>query len=140
MTMFKVEFDTDNDAFGVTPEAEIARILRKLADRVEYGASFDDNGRPVADRGAVLDVNGNSVGRWMFTPPGVDADAQFLRDRLNALAGTRKRVTVRTSTGTTYVDTRVRAVDGDDVYLAGNAKQLAADHVRFARITELEEL
>ncbi len=36
--MFKLEFSTDNDAFTIDAPAEIARILRVVADRIEVSA------------------------------------------------------------------------------------------------------
>lgn len=53
--MFKLEFETDNEAFSYSYGAsETARILRKLAQRIEAG-DLDGN---------VLDINGNSVGTY----------------------------------------------------------------------------
>jgi hypothetical protein len=54
--MFVLEIDTGNSAFGDTPQYEVARLLRKVADRLSYGSDNDD--------GTVLDANGNSVGSW----------------------------------------------------------------------------
>lgn len=49
-----VTINTDNDAFqGGNREAETARILRELADRIANGRSF-----PIA----LMDENGNRVG------------------------------------------------------------------------------
>lgn len=57
---FTLTIETDNAALmgeeGVDLE-ELAGILRHLADRVAYGTAD-------GDRGAVLDINGNAVGRW----------------------------------------------------------------------------
>ena len=54
---FMLEIETGNDAFSSGNKGpEIARILRKVAAIVEA------DGR--ADRRRVLDINGNSVGRW----------------------------------------------------------------------------
>ena len=50
---FVLRFKTDNAAFD-EPEAECARILRAIADKLE-------NGRVA---GKCQDVNGNSVGLW----------------------------------------------------------------------------
>lgn len=47
--------NTDNAAFQPDPAPEIARILRKIADRVEAGLS--DYGHLT-----ILDANGNTVG------------------------------------------------------------------------------
>lgn len=50
--MFKIEIDMDNDAFEGDTEAEVARILRALAEDVENG----DMERHLRD------YNGNQVG------------------------------------------------------------------------------
>ncbi len=55
--MFTLEIETDNDAFSTGRKGlEVARLLRKIADIVE------NDGR--ADRRRILDINGNSVGKW----------------------------------------------------------------------------
>jgi hypothetical protein len=63
--MFKLEFATDNAAFGDDPGAElgteVARILRAVADEVESGVTS----------GVAKDYNGNTVGAWLLT---VDVD------------------------------------------------------------------
>ena len=53
--MFYLNIETDNAAFtDDAPEAEIARILRRIAERVERGEQSGD----------IMDVNGNRVGAW----------------------------------------------------------------------------
>ena len=53
--MFKLEFSTDNAAFEYSQGAsETAKILRKLARRIEEG-DFE---------GKVMDSNGNSIGHY----------------------------------------------------------------------------
>ena len=52
--MFKLEFSTDNAAFDSYGASETARILRKIAKRIEEG-TLD---------GKVLDLNGNSIGHY----------------------------------------------------------------------------
>ena len=52
--MFKLEFETDNAAFTNYSATETARILRKIAKRIEEG-TLD---------GKVLDLNGNSIGNY----------------------------------------------------------------------------
>ena len=52
--MFYLNIETDNAAFTDAPEAEIARILRRIAERVERGEQS----------GGILDVNGNGIGDW----------------------------------------------------------------------------
>jgi hypothetical protein len=54
---FKINIKTDNAAFSKEeggPHAEVARLLREVAERVENGEDY----------GSVMDINGNSVGRW----------------------------------------------------------------------------
>lgn len=55
--MFEVKIQTGNAAFGedrYEKGAEIARILREVADAVESGSSY----------GTCIDYNGNRVGTW----------------------------------------------------------------------------
>lgn len=55
--MFKMELDTSNDAFeGNNGKAEMARILRETAERIESGALQD----------YIRDVNGNRTGHFSF--------------------------------------------------------------------------
>lgn len=59
MTEFVLKIDCDNAAFGDTPDseafgAEIARILREAANRMESGYAL----------GPCRDVNGNTVGQF----------------------------------------------------------------------------
>ena len=49
--MKRITIDTENAAFD-PPESEVARILRKLADKAE-GGEFD---------APIMDLNGNRVG------------------------------------------------------------------------------
>ena len=51
--MFKLEIETGNDCF-TNKEAEIARILRAVAQAVEAGATM----------GKTKDINGNTVGKF----------------------------------------------------------------------------
>jgi len=53
--MYKIMIKTDNEAFGEFPEVEVARILRKLADKIETNGGLDDV--------SLMDVNGNKVGK-----------------------------------------------------------------------------
>ena len=52
----KIELSMDNAAFGEAAGMEAARILRKLADRIEYDILVSDVFVPLQD------VNGNRVG------------------------------------------------------------------------------
>ena len=64
--MFTLRIETDNAAFGEQEDnsegysddavAEVARILRKCADKIENGV----------DAGNLMDVNGNKVGEFSF--------------------------------------------------------------------------
>lgn len=50
--MFTLRIETDNEAFTDNPKAEIARILRETADRLESGRYVNK----------LRDLNGNTVG------------------------------------------------------------------------------
>ena len=66
--MLRVRIDTDNDAFAGNGEQEVARLLRKVATRVE-GGEFD---------GVIVDINGNRCGSFdlrLELLQGEDADA-----------------------------------------------------------------
>ena len=54
--MFRLEFDTDNDAFADNLDAESARILREVSMAVEQGRT----------EGRCRDINGNTIGTWVF--------------------------------------------------------------------------
>jgi len=60
---FTVVIGLGNDAFADEPRAEVARILRVIAHQVANLVGAVDDGP--ADR-AVLDENGNTVGRWVL--------------------------------------------------------------------------
>jgi len=57
--MFRLDVECDNDAFSDDPTAEVARILRGLAQRLT-GASPDESF-------PLRDMNGNGVGSAEFT-------------------------------------------------------------------------
>lgn len=52
--MFKLEFSTDNAAFTNYAATETARILRRIASKIEAGDL----------KGRVMDLNGNSIGHY----------------------------------------------------------------------------
>ena len=56
MSYITMTIETDNAAFDDNFEAETARILRQLADRVEYGSRGEHIN--------IKDINGNSVGSF----------------------------------------------------------------------------
>lgn len=59
--MFKLKFDTDNAAFADGQgQAEIARILRDLADHIAAGYGREGHG-------IVRDISGNRVGTYGYT-------------------------------------------------------------------------
>ncbi len=58
--MFKLEFETDNAAFGETPLEQRPEIIRILTDIVTRVARGDVDG-------TVRDVNGNRIGSWSRT-------------------------------------------------------------------------
>jgi|OpeIllAssembly_1097287.scaffolds.fasta_scaffold662297_3 hypothetical protein len=53
MKKLTITIRTENAAFDESPELEVARILRSLANRMEVDGVEDRN---------ILDVNGNKVG------------------------------------------------------------------------------
>lgn len=62
--MFTVCMKTDNAAFAdYGTGAELARILRKLADELEPASGRD---LLELDQGALHDANGNGVGHWTY--------------------------------------------------------------------------
>ncbi len=62
--MLTLNIDTENAAFdGRDAEAELARILRKLADQIETGLTDIDDGER-SGTGFVYDINGNKTGTW----------------------------------------------------------------------------
>lgn len=46
----------EDDALAGDPRGESARILRRIAERLEEGADY----------GRAFDLNGNAVGRWFI--------------------------------------------------------------------------
>lgn len=63
-TEFCIRIDCDNEAFEQDPAWEVARLLRKLADRLS------DHVTGGITAGAFRDINGNTCGAWAFTKPG----------------------------------------------------------------------
>lgn len=62
--MFRVEISTSNSAFEANPEAETARILEAVADRIAEGFL---SSWPEEDPMLLKDANGNTVGRAYVT-------------------------------------------------------------------------
>ena len=58
--MFKIEFETDNDAFHPSPRMEVMAILREIVVRLLDGADVLDRGQPGDRLG--LDVDHDSAG------------------------------------------------------------------------------
>jgi hypothetical protein len=54
--MLRLYIETYNDAFTEDRNAEIARILRLIADKIESGSNA----------GKAFDVNGNNVGGYQI--------------------------------------------------------------------------
>ncbi len=61
MEKIEITIETVNAAFEEQPASEIARILRRLADRFEHDGIIPD-GLPLRD------INGNTCGRIWITP------------------------------------------------------------------------
>jgi hypothetical protein len=59
---YSITIETDNDAFYPDPGPELARILRKLADRLDGGE--------LAESVRLMDYNGNTVGRAEYAESG----------------------------------------------------------------------
>jgi hypothetical protein len=59
--MLKLFIETGNAAFEDAPATELARILRKLASRIEEGT--------IDDYVPLFDYNGNKVGEAQFSRP-----------------------------------------------------------------------
>ena len=57
---FNLQIELDNDAFYPCPDFELSRIFSKLMK--EFGENKNLN-----QTKAVLDVNGNTVGKWWFS-------------------------------------------------------------------------
>jgi hypothetical protein len=55
--MFNLSFATGNAAFAEYPAAEVCRILRDVARRIEEDGVLS---------GTVPDANGNRVGSWLL--------------------------------------------------------------------------
>lgn len=60
---FTLNIETGNEAFTAAPGAEIARILRLIADSL----TLSDIPLGSDEFHAVRDINGNTVGRWELT-------------------------------------------------------------------------
>lgn len=60
--MLHISLNTDNEAFENNCPQETARILREFADKIENGLGSG------LERGRLLDINGNYVGDWDWTP------------------------------------------------------------------------
>tara|TARA_Y100000401_G_scaffold40832_1_gene31056 strand:+ start:400 stop:672 length:273 start_codon:yes stop_codon:yes gene_type:complete len=56
--MLKLKINTENQAFSCQEGTEVARILRLLADRLEYLDKLQESQLPLRD------VNGNTVGYY----------------------------------------------------------------------------
>lgn len=71
--IFKLSITCDNAAFEDAPGDELARILRRLADRLESGAPASQFAARF-DAVSLHDVNGNKVGfvRIMDPEPSED--------------------------------------------------------------------
>lgn len=58
---FTMTINMDNDAFRLRERAELTRILRKVEDRLQHNLCINEGDQKI------LDVNGNTVGRWGIT-------------------------------------------------------------------------
>ena len=64
---FLLRINTENAAFDEFPYVELARMLREIADKIEYQSRVDlhcfQNAR---------DINGNTVGQYAIKPAGYE--------------------------------------------------------------------
>lgn len=60
---FTLEIDCDNDAFQPSPAAELARILREVAEDLDSDAANDAD--PTMH--TIMDANGNTCGYYELT-------------------------------------------------------------------------
>jgi hypothetical protein len=67
---FILHIDVNNDAFQPDPNAELGRILREIADRLELRAVSFDKHAPawLGHFQTIHDANGNDVGRYAVKP------------------------------------------------------------------------
>lgn len=70
--MFRLQIETDNEAFADNMGAECARILRAVADRIEAG---DYSGLYES----VRDLNGNACGTFRLKPCDCPNPCEHLR-------------------------------------------------------------
>ena len=65
--MLKIEFKTSYAAFDPTDKGatETARILRLIANQIEWDKQKDNSG-------VIMDYNGNKVGSWSYKYDGID--------------------------------------------------------------------
>lgn len=65
MATYRIGINTDNDTFGDSANTEVARILRKLADKLEHGTADG----PIFLRNIIVlcDINDNAVGSTRYT-------------------------------------------------------------------------
>jgi len=86
---FHLTIETDNAAFGEDDEsraAEVARILFRLAERLALAGQFGtDMTREPVDEGPLLDLNGNTVGRFEFRGDTVERANDFVDGMARAL-------------------------------------------------------
>ena len=72
MAEFKVAFKCEGEAFEENKNAEIARILIDLGNRVKSGVSFwcEDDVLPIVagNRTLIRDINGNTIGEAEYIP------------------------------------------------------------------------
>lgn len=67
---FTLKIETDNAAFDENHGEEVARILREIADNLNFGNVFGLDG-------TARDINGNTVGEWTLDARENDADKEI---------------------------------------------------------------
>lgn len=62
MKRFTLTIDLENDAFQESPGIEVARILRRVADKVEDGGTTGQRKSQAQEN--IRDINGNKCGQF----------------------------------------------------------------------------
>lgn len=62
--IFEFKIDSENAAFSDSPELEVARLLRLIADRLGFGDT----------EGELVEYNGNRCGDWFMEVPDHDPE------------------------------------------------------------------
>ena len=73
---FKIEFETENEAFQEDRITEVRRIFGEIEDRMI---------RDGLEEGTVRDINGNRIGTWGFTEDQYESREFSLREMIEKI-------------------------------------------------------